>query len=69
MLSTTSDRIYLLDRVAQKVVLDTIKAQLRFNRARRLRDNGSYAETELERSGEFAPGAGRHILPASPLCM
>ncbi|WP_442863689.1 DUF3427 domain-containing protein [Arthrobacter sp. FW306-07-I] len=38
----------LLDRVAQKVVLDNIKAQLRFNRAQLVRDIASYAETELE---------------------
>ncbi|WP_231386294.1 helicase-related protein [Arthrobacter sp. 131MFCol6.1] len=38
----------VLDRVAQKVVLDNIKAQLRFNRAQLVRDVTSYAETELE---------------------
>lgn len=38
----------MLDRVAQKVVLDNIKAQLRFNRAQLVRDITSYAETELE---------------------
>jgi hypothetical protein len=38
----------VLDRVAQKVVLDNIKAQLRFNRAQLVRDIASYAETELE---------------------
>jgi superfamily II DNA or RNA helicase/HKD family nuclease len=38
----------VLDRVAQKVVLDNIKAQLRFNRAQVVRDVASYAETELE---------------------
>ncbi|MCO4261483.1 DUF3427 domain-containing protein [Pseudarthrobacter sp. MDT3-26] len=38
----------MLDRVAQKVVLDNIKAQLRFNRAQLVRDIASYAETELE---------------------
>ncbi|WP_286140374.1 DEAD/DEAH box helicase [Arthrobacter sp. Rue61a] len=37
----------VLDRVAQKVVLDNIKAQLRFNRAQLVRDIASYAETEL----------------------
>jgi superfamily II DNA or RNA helicase/HKD family nuclease len=45
----------VLDRVSQKVVLDNIKAQLRFNRAQLVRDIASYAETELvaylERSG------------------
>ncbi|PVZ53692.1 DUF3427 domain-containing protein [Arthrobacter sp. H-02-3] len=45
----------VLDRVAQKVVLDNIKAQLRFNRLQLVRDIASYAETELdaylERSG------------------
>ncbi|WP_019481879.1 DUF3427 domain-containing protein [Arthrobacter sp. TB 23] len=45
----------VLDRVAQKVVLDNIKAQLRFNRAQLVRDIASYAETSLqeylERSG------------------
>jgi superfamily II DNA or RNA helicase/HKD family nuclease len=45
----------VLDRVAQKVVLDNIRAQLRFNRAQLVRDIASYAETELqaylERSG------------------
>lgn len=45
----------VLDRVAQKVVLDNIKAQLRFNRAQLVRDIASYAEIELdaylERSG------------------
>lgn len=38
----------VLDRVAQKVVLDNIKAQLRFNRTQLVRDIASYAETELE---------------------
>ncbi|WP_284756246.1 DEAD/DEAH box helicase [Arthrobacter sp. efr-133-R2A-120] len=38
----------VLDRVAQKVVLDNIKAQLRFNRAQLVRDIASYAEIELE---------------------
>lgn len=38
----------VLDRVAQKVVLDNIKAQLRFNRAQLVRDIATYAETELE---------------------
>ncbi|WP_407710501.1 DUF3427 domain-containing protein [Arthrobacter nitrophenolicus] len=38
----------VLDRVAQKVVLDNIKAQLRFNRAQLVQDIASYAETELE---------------------
>ena len=38
----------VLDRVAQKVVLDNIKVQLRFNRAQLVRDIASYAETELE---------------------
>ena len=38
----------MLDRVAQKVVLDNIKAQLRFNRAQLVRDIASNAETELE---------------------
>ncbi|WP_257787668.1 DUF3427 domain-containing protein [Arthrobacter sp. QXT-31] len=38
----------VLDRVAQKVVLDNIKAQLRFNRAQLVWDIASYAETELE---------------------
>jgi superfamily II DNA or RNA helicase/HKD family nuclease len=38
----------VLDRVAQKVVLDSIKAQLRFNRTQLVRDIASYAETELE---------------------
>lgn len=38
----------VLDRVAQKVVLDNIKAQLRFNKAQLVRDIASYAETELE---------------------
>jgi hypothetical protein len=37
----------VLDRVAQKVVLDNIRAQLRFNRAQLVRDIASYAETEL----------------------
>lgn len=37
----------VLDRVAQKVVLDNIKAQLRFNKAQLVRDIVSYAETEL----------------------
>jgi superfamily II DNA or RNA helicase len=45
----------VLDRVAQNVVLDNIKAQLRFSRAQLVRDIASYAETELaaylERSG------------------
>jgi superfamily II DNA or RNA helicase/HKD family nuclease len=38
----------VLDRVAQKVVLDNIKAQLRFNRAQLVQDIASSAETELE---------------------
>lgn len=38
----------VLDRVVQKVVLDNIKGQLRFNRAQLVRDIASYAETELE---------------------
>ncbi|MET3812324.1 DUF3427 domain-containing protein [Arthrobacter sp. UYEF3] len=38
----------VLDRVAQKVVLDNIRAQLRFNRAQLVRDIASHAETELE---------------------
>ncbi|MFD5277052.1 DUF3427 domain-containing protein [Pseudarthrobacter sp. NPDC058362] len=38
----------VLDRVAQKVVLDNIKAQLRVNRAQLVRDIASYAETELQ---------------------
>ncbi|MFF2245898.1 DUF3427 domain-containing protein [Arthrobacter sp. NPDC058130] len=38
----------VLDRVAQQVVLDNIKAQLRFNRSQLVRDIASYGETELE---------------------
>ncbi|MDE8588341.1 hypothetical protein [Arthrobacter sp. NQ4] len=38
----------VLDRVAQNVVLDNIKAQLRFNPAHLVRDIAAYAETELE---------------------
>ena len=38
----------VLDRVAQKVVLDNTKVQFRFNRAQLVRDIASYAETELE---------------------
>lgn len=38
----------VLDRVAQKVVLDNIKAQLRFNRTQLVRDIASYAEIDLE---------------------
>ncbi|WP_309816718.1 DUF3427 domain-containing protein [Pseudarthrobacter sulfonivorans] len=45
----------VLDRVAQKVVLNSIKAQLRFTRKDLVRDIASYAETELyaylEKSG------------------
>lgn len=37
----------VLDRVVQKVVLDNIKSQLRFNRTQLVRDIASYAETEL----------------------
>ncbi|WP_305884646.1 DUF3427 domain-containing protein [Paenarthrobacter sp. A20] len=37
----------VLDRVAQKVVLDNIKTQLRFNRAQLVRDVASYGEIEL----------------------
>lgn len=37
----------VLDRVAQDVVLENIKAQMRFNRAQLVRDIASYAETEL----------------------
>ncbi|YCI73414.1 DUF3427 domain-containing protein [Arthrobacter sp. R1-13] len=38
----------VLDRVAQKVVLDNVKAQLRFDKVQLVRDIASYAETELE---------------------
>lgn len=38
----------VLDRVAQKVVLENVRAQLKFNRAQLVRDIASYAETELE---------------------
>jgi hypothetical protein len=38
----------VLDRVAQNVVLENIKAQLKVNRAQLVRDIASYAETELE---------------------
>ncbi|MDP9998293.1 DUF3427 domain-containing protein [Pseudarthrobacter sulfonivorans] len=38
----------VLDRVAQQVVLNNIRAQLRFNRAQLVRDIASYAETELK---------------------
>lgn len=38
----------VFDRVAQGVVLDNIKAQLRFNRAELVRDIASYGELELE---------------------
>ncbi|WP_268908678.1 MULTISPECIES: DUF3427 domain-containing protein [Arthrobacter] len=38
----------VLDRVAQKVVLDNIKAQLRFNRTQLVQDIASYAEIDLE---------------------
>jgi superfamily II DNA or RNA helicase/HKD family nuclease len=38
----------VLDRVAQNVVLDNIKAQLKVNRAQLVRDIASYAEMELE---------------------
>nr|WP_299167920.1 DEAD/DEAH box helicase [uncultured Arthrobacter sp.] len=45
----------VLDRVAQRVVLENIRAQLRFNRAQLVRDIASYGETVLaeylERSG------------------
>ncbi|MDO5874828.1 MULTISPECIES: DEAD/DEAH box helicase [Paenarthrobacter] len=37
----------VLDRVAQKVVLDNIKAQLRFNRNQLINDVASYGETVL----------------------
>ncbi|BCW51085.1 DEAD/DEAH box helicase [Arthrobacter sp. StoSoilB13] len=37
----------VLDRVAQRVVLDNIKAQLRFNRNQLVRDVASYGEIEL----------------------
>ncbi|MCF3139109.1 DUF3427 domain-containing protein [Paenarthrobacter sp. AR 02] len=37
----------VLDRVAQKVVLDNIKAQLRFNRNQLVADISSYGEVEL----------------------
>jgi superfamily II DNA or RNA helicase/HKD family nuclease len=37
----------VLDRVAQKVVLDNIKAQLRFNRKQLINDVASYGETVL----------------------
>jgi superfamily II DNA or RNA helicase/HKD family nuclease len=38
----------VLDRVAQNVVLENIKAQLKVNRAQLVRDIASYGETELE---------------------
>ena len=38
----------VLDRVAQRVVLENIRAQLRFNRSQLVRDIASYGETELE---------------------
>lgn len=38
----------VLDRVAQAVVLENIKAQLRVNRAQLVEDIASYGETELE---------------------
>lgn len=38
----------VLDRVAQNVVLENIKAQLKVNRAQLVRDIASYAETALE---------------------
>ena len=38
----------VLDRVAQKVVLDNIKVQLRFNRTQLVQDIASYAEIDLE---------------------
>ncbi|MEW1820890.1 DUF3427 domain-containing protein [Arthrobacter sp. NPDC080031] len=45
----------VLDRVAQSVVLDNIKAQLRFNRVQLVKDIASYGELELgaylEKSG------------------
>ncbi|MDQ0733783.1 superfamily II DNA or RNA helicase/HKD family nuclease [Arthrobacter agilis] len=45
----------ILDRVAQKVVLDNIRSQLRFNRSQLVRDIASYGETNLasylEKSG------------------
>ncbi|BCW09833.1 helicase [Arthrobacter sp. NtRootD5] len=37
----------LLDRVARKVVLDNVRAQLRFNRNQLVSDVASYGETEL----------------------
>ncbi|MEE2527562.1 DUF3427 domain-containing protein [Pseudarthrobacter sp. J75] len=37
----------VLDRVAQQVVLENIKAQLKFNRTQLVRDIASYAEAEL----------------------
>ncbi|MEV8041871.1 DUF3427 domain-containing protein [Arthrobacter sp. NPDC080082] len=48
----------VLDRVAQKVVLDNIKVQLRFNRAQLVRDIASYAETELE---AYLQRSGNHV--------
>jgi hypothetical protein len=45
----------ILDRVAQKVVLDNIRSQLRFNRSQLVQDIASYGETNLasylEKSG------------------
>ncbi|WP_298255247.1 DUF3427 domain-containing protein [uncultured Arthrobacter sp.] len=45
----------VLDRVAQKVVLDNIRSQLRFNRSQLVQDIASYGETNLasylEKSG------------------
>jgi superfamily II DNA or RNA helicase/HKD family nuclease len=48
----------VLDRVAQKVVLENIKAQLRFNRAQLVRDIASYAEIEL---GEYLERSGNDV--------
>jgi superfamily II DNA or RNA helicase/HKD family nuclease len=53
----------VLDRVAQQVVLDNIKAQLRFNRSQLVQDIASYGETELqaylEKSGSELKGIYR----------
>ncbi|WP_268815574.1 DUF3427 domain-containing protein [Arthrobacter sp. SLBN-122] len=55
----------VLDRVAQKVVLDNMKAQLQFNRQDLVKDVASYAETELaaylERSGNDVKSIYRSI--------
>ncbi|WP_284974267.1 DEAD/DEAH box helicase [Arthrobacter sp. efr-133-TYG-104] len=48
----------VLDRVAQKVVLDNVKAQLRYNRSQLTKDIASYGKTEL---AEYLEESGNDV--------